>query len=784
MSNIYLIGGFFVIKRLILVFFILTFSIGIACAGDNNATAGDFDELNTQITQADKMLYLQKDYHSTNTSNQIIIDKEITIDGNMHNISAPDVERVFLVKADNVCIKNINFINSNTNGLSGGVISWWGNNGSLINCTFTNNSASSGGGALLWKGDYGLISNCVFSNNSVNYGVATSLNDGEGFDKSVIHIQIVESDGGALYVSGNNLLIDNCDFTNNTALLNGGAISVDWSRNLIIKNSRFKNNKASYHGGAIEINGEDITLINIISKNNTPNDLFNNCLNTKVFNSTFNTINSFYDVRYVAYFDELSELINNTLPGTILVLDKDYEYLNGSNKGISISKPITIDGNGHILDGNGLSRIFNITSDNVTLKNIRFINGNAFGRYFTTYIGGGAIYWNGNNGYLENCNFTNNHGWGIEDDPFENPKSYIEEDGTIREVFIVRPMGARTNEGGAIVWNGTNGTIFKCEFRNNSVGYPNCGGAIFWRGSNGKIISSIFMDNGAWTGAAVAWLGENGLIDSSRFLNSGLADNGIHWFGEGGVINNSILLSKDMRNVVNYYSESLNADNNFWGDTVENPMAKSKPANVKIWYLCKNNKFVDNFLNLNLNSKLFTLINSSHVFNIKITSQDLKIYYKSSKMFKVRVFDNYGKAVSGKIVSFKINGKVYNVKTDKKGYAGLKINQKPGTYTITAQYGDVKVKNKITVKTTLITKNVIKKVKKSAKFKVKLLNSKGKVLKNKIIKIRFNSKNYKIKTNKNGIASFSLAKNLKVGKYSIKTTYGSLSNSNKIIVKK
>ena len=95
------------------------------------------------------------------------------------------------------------------------------------------------------------------------------------------------------------------------------------------------------------------------------------------------------------------------------------------------------------------------------------------------------------------------------------------------------------------------------------------------------------MDNGAWTGAAVAWLGENGLIDSSRFLNSGLADNGIHWFGEGGVINNSILLSKDMRNVVNYYSESLNADNNFWGDTVENPMAKSKPANVKIWYLCK-----------------------------------------------------------------------------------------------------------------------------------------------------------------------------------------------------
>lgn len=772
------------IKRIIFVLFLLLLSMGIVCAGDNNATLGDFNELNNQITQADKMLYLQKDYHSTNTSNQIIIDKEITIDGNMHNISAPDVERVFLVKADNVCIKNINFINSNTNGLSGGVISWWGNNGSLINCTFTNNSASSGGGALLWKGDYGLISNCVFSNNSVNYGVATSLNDGERFDNSMIHIQIVESDGGAIYVSGNNLLIDNCDFTNNTALLSGGAISIDWSRNSTIKNSRFKNNRASYNGGAIEINGEDITLINIIAQNNTPDDLFNNCLNTKVFNSTFNSINSFYDVRYVAYFDELAELINNTLPGEILVLDMDFEYLNGSNKGITISKPITIDGKGHILDGRSLSRIFNITSDNVTLKNIRFINGNAFGSYFTTYVGGGAIYWNGNNGYLENCNFTNNHGWGIENDPFENPKTYIDENGTVREVFIVRPMGARTNEGGAIVWNGTNGTIFKCEFRNNSVGYPDSGGAIFWRGSNGKIISSLFMDNSAWTGAAVAWMGENGLIDSSKFLNFGITDCGVYWCGESGVIKNSILISQDTRSAVNYYSETLKADNNFWGDTVDFPMSSAKPDNVKTWYVCKNNKYLDNFLNLDLNSKLFTLVDSSQLVPIKIISSNLKIYYKSSKQFKVRVFNNYGKTVVGKIVSFKIKGKVFKVKTDKKGYASLKINLKPGAYNIITQYGDVKVKNKITVKTTLITKNVSKKVKKSAKFKVKLLNSNGKALKNKIIKIKFKSKNYKIKTNKNGIAGFNIPKNLKVGKYSIKTTYGSLSNSNKIIVKK
>ena len=63
-------------------------------------------------------------YRLTNTSQKhIVIEKSITIDGNNHTIDAPDVSRVFWVKADNVVIKNINFVNSKADGLASGVIS-------------------------------------------------------------------------------------------------------------------------------------------------------------------------------------------------------------------------------------------------------------------------------------------------------------------------------------------------------------------------------------------------------------------------------------------------------------------------------------------------------------------------------------------------------------------------------------------------------------------------------------------------------------------------------------
>lgn len=177
--------------------------------------------------------------------------------------------------------------------------------------------------------------------------------------------------------------------------------------------------------------------------------------------------------------------------------------------------------------------------------------------------------------------------------------------------------------------------------------------------------------------------------------------------------------------------------------------------------------------------------NKLFIFNYLMENKDLTKYYKGSTGYKVRAYGKDGKPVgAGKTVSIKVNGKTYKVKTDKKGYANLAINLKPGKYTIKATYNKYSVTNKIVVKTTLITKNLSKKKSKTTKYQAKLLNGNGKVLKGKKITFKFKGKTYTAKTNKKGIATITIKSALKVGKYKIYTKYGKLKNTNVITIKK
>lgn len=163
-------------------------------------------------------------------------------------------------------------------------------------------------------------------------------------------------------------------------------------------------------------------------------------------------------------------------------------------------------------------------------------------------------------------------------------------------------------------------------------------------------------------------------------------------------------------------------------------------------------------------------------------NKDLTMYYNSGSKFTVRILTSGGKPIGeGKTVTFKVAGKTYNVKTDKNGYASLKINLKPGSYKIISKYKGRQVSNKITVKPTLITKNVNQNSH-TVKFTAKLLNNKGKVLSGKKVTFKFKNKKYTAKTNSKGIATIKLT--LKKGKYSITSSYGSMNNKNTIVIKK
>ena len=165
-------------------------------------------------------------------------------------------------------------------------------------------------------------------------------------------------------------------------------------------------------------------------------------------------------------------------------------------------------------------------------------------------------------------------------------------------------------------------------------------------------------------------------------------------------------------------------------------------------------------------------------------NSNLAMYYGAGKSYTVRVFDDHGNVLRNAKVTFKVNGRTYYRYSNSNGYASLKIGLAPKTYTITAEYKGFKVSNKITVKTILITKNIAVKKGKAIKFSAKLINSKGKILKNRMVTFNFLSKTFHIKTDNRGIATLKIFKNYPIGRYTIVSGYGSLKVENKIIIKK
>lgn len=200
-------------------------------------------------------------------------------------------------------------------------------------------------------------------------------------------------------------------------------------------------------------------------------------------------------------------------------------------------------------------------------------------------------------------------------------------------------------------------------------------------------------------------------------------------------------------------------------------------------------------ININLSPGTYTITatnpvtgeivkNSIRVFAYIMGNKDVTKYFGANKNYKVRVYDDNGKAVgAGKVVQFTINGKKYKVKTDKNGYATCKLNFNPKTYVITASYNKFKVSNKVVIKPVLTTKITSSKKTKKTKFTAKLVNAKGKPVKGKKITFKINGKKYAAKTNKKGFASISIKLKLKKGTYKIYTIYGKSKVTNTIKVK-
>ena len=164
---------------------------------------------------------------------------------------------------------------------------------------------------------------------------------------------------------------------------------------------------------------------------------------------------------------------------------------------------------------------------------------------------------------------------------------------------------------------------------------------------------------------------------------------------------------------------------------------------------------------------------------------NIVMFYGAGKTYNVIAYGDNGQiAGAGELVTFNVAGKNYNVRTNNQGYASFKITLKAGNYKVTATYKGFKVSNKITVKPTLIVKNMNVKKGKKIKYQAKLLNTNGKALKGKKITFKIKGKTYKAKTNKKGVAKITIKKSFKPGKYKVTVKYGKMTSTAKITVKK
>ena len=353
-------------------------------------------------------------------------------------------------------VSGCSFVNCSSESGEGGAIYGWG---SVSGCSFVNCNANyrGRGGAIYSIGDDCVVSGCSFVGCSAYYGGGAIFFHEENsvvVNCSFVNCSSENGNGGAIFFEENGS-VTYCIFENNTGNGNCNAIYVDkawldadynffgfqnnvtkfpndliWKLNdsynieSIIPNYwvilNITNSSNDYFigfvlndGSSLSANMMDYNVILTINDTDAKEiTIRNNSFNDTYIHNSVYKVNSCNTGKLIASakfgyvedsFTTLNELITNRKDNTI-TLNQDYKFYNhwddDFKEGIIIEDNVIIEGNGITIDGCGVSKVFRITGENVTIKGINFINARCTSE-------GGAIYWSGNNGVVSGCSFTN-----------------------------------------------------------------------------------------------------------------------------------------------------------------------------------------------------------------------------------------------------------------------------------------------------------------------------------------------------------------------------------------
>ncbi|MEE1135045.1 MAG: hypothetical protein UHW60_09755, partial [Methanobrevibacter sp.] len=210
-------------------------------------------------------------------------------------------------------------------------------------------------------------------------------------------------------------------------------------------------------------------------------------------------------------FGELQKLIDDASENSEINLERNYTYAVGTDtitNGITISKSLTINGNGFTIDAQGKSRIFNIASEiTVALNNITFINGYVDGD-------GGAVYFGGS-GEILNCNFINNNVTGL-----YGSGGAVEFTGEGKVTNCNFTNNTAAYYGSAVHFS-QKGEVTKCNFTGNKAigNMMTSAGAVVFE-NEGKLTNCTFTDNCAGDGAGAVRMVGSGTIINCNFTNN------------------------------------------------------------------------------------------------------------------------------------------------------------------------------------------------------------------------------------------------------------------------
>lgn len=419
-------------------------------------------------------------------------------------------------------------------------------------------------------------------------------------------------------------------------------------------------------------------------------------------------------------FTALQNKIDAAAEGSTITLENDYKYNEGFNTtGIKISKNLTIEGNGHTIDGLHKSRIFHMVDEsfdskdiasieyNVVLNNIKFING-------YSQEAGGSICLSSDTHFGElhaycsyafsltvnNCAFIDNkaewrggaisgsqtHSWPkciitIYDSIFTNNTSEESTGGAIAgsgsvNVYNSDFISNSGYNGGALDANSVE--VYNCNFRNNRASLQ--GGAI--NSDSGLIIeNSQFDKNCARYGGAIY----QKTFKRTKTLSGTREYYTLYtYYGKILYCNFTYNTASDKGDLIDCY----NYENNVPTTLEKCRIVYSKDSADK--GIC-DAKTVD-----------CEFIKVDEIYPILTINPVTKIYGSSTKLI-VDLANNKGNVIANAEVSVVLNGKTYKVNTDSKGQASIDLNLGPGTYDVVGEYGSISTTSNVIVKSTLTT---------------------------------------------------------------------------------